>query len=149
MAISKLLNKNKEMISSVFRLIFANSIWMLIEQCLRLLSGLLIGIVIARYLGVNQFGVYSFILSLFLLANLMTQLGFDKILIKKFLTFGSHSLILKHAVFLALIFSTCIFIPLFILTVMTLKPDDNISYSLAVILSLALPFKALLPMKFG
>jgi len=42
-----------------FRRYLFNTSWMFGEQALRILAGLFVGIYVARYLGPEQFGVYS------------------------------------------------------------------------------------------
>jgi len=43
-----------------FRRYFANTSWMFAGQILRMVTGLLVGIWVARYLGPVQFGVFNY-----------------------------------------------------------------------------------------
>lgn len=50
----------KRLNTTDFKRIIANSIWMLLEKLIRMIFGLFVGIWVARYLGPEQFGVFSY-----------------------------------------------------------------------------------------
>jgi len=58
----------------------ANTIWLLGEKILRLVSGLFIGIWVARYLGPEEFGVFSYVLAFVGLFIPLAKLGLDGII---------------------------------------------------------------------
>lgn len=60
-----------------------NSSWMLAEQFLRILSGVFVGIYIARYLGPENFGVLSYSLALSAFSIAVSRLGMDAILVRE------------------------------------------------------------------
>lgn len=66
-----------------FQLYFRNSSWMLAEQTLRIISGVLVGIYVARYLGPEQFGVLSYALAISAFVLAITRLGMDAILVRE------------------------------------------------------------------
>jgi O-antigen/teichoic acid export membrane protein len=61
----------------------SNALWLLMEQSLRIFSGLFIGIWIARHLGVESFGVYSYILTISAILAGISRLGVDAILLRE------------------------------------------------------------------
>ncbi|MGE8328335.1 flippase [Pseudomonas urmiensis] len=63
-----------------------NSTWMLVEQCLRLISGVFVGIYIARYLGPEQYGVISYALAISAFALAVSRLGMDAVLVRELVT---------------------------------------------------------------
>lgn len=65
-----------------FRRYLFNTSWMFVEQVLRILAGLLVGIYVARYLGPDQFGVYSYALAFVALFSALGRLGLDSILVR-------------------------------------------------------------------
>lgn len=67
---------------SGFRRYFANTSWMLGEQILRIVSGLLVGIWVARYLGPEQFGIFSYALAFVSIFGAIAKLGLDGILVR-------------------------------------------------------------------
>lgn len=71
------------MLTTRVRTYLANSAWMLVEQLLRLISGVLVGIYIARYLGPEQFGVLSYALAITAFLIVVARLGMDAVLVRE------------------------------------------------------------------
>jgi O-antigen/teichoic acid export membrane protein len=65
-----------------FRRYFANTSWMFAEQVLRLIAGLLVGIWVARYLGPEQFGVFSYVMAFTAIFGSIAKLGLDGIMVR-------------------------------------------------------------------
>jgi O-antigen/teichoic acid export membrane protein len=65
-----------------FRRYFSNTSWMFGEQVLRILAGLFVGIYVARYLGPEQFGVYSYAAAFVALFGAIAKLGLDGIVVR-------------------------------------------------------------------
>ncbi len=61
----------------------ANTSWMVGEKTLRLLLNLAVGIYLARYLGPQQFGLLSFVLSFVGIFLFLATLGLDSIVIRE------------------------------------------------------------------
>lgn len=82
-----MLKKSKHLINSVIkhdgvRRYASNTSWMLSEKLLRLISGVLVGIWVARYLGPQQFGVFSYVLAFVALFSSIAKLGLDSIVVR-------------------------------------------------------------------
>ena len=73
---------NNALINPGFRRYFANTSWMFAEQVLRMLTGLLVGIWVARYLGPAQFGVFSYAIAFASLFGSIAKLGLDGIVVR-------------------------------------------------------------------
>lgn len=56
-----------------------NSIWLLLEHALRLVTGLLVGVQVARHLGPEQFGNLSYALAIVSIAASLSRLGLDAV----------------------------------------------------------------------
>jgi O-antigen/teichoic acid export membrane protein len=65
-----------------FRRYFFNTSWMFGEQILRIIAGLFVGIYVARYLGPEQFGVYSYAVAFVALFSAIAKLGLDGIVVR-------------------------------------------------------------------
>ena len=63
-----------------------NSAWMLLEQTLRMFSGVFIGIYMARYLGPEQFGILSYILAISAFFITIARMGMDSVLVRELTT---------------------------------------------------------------
>ncbi|NRP56640.1 MULTISPECIES: flippase [unclassified Marinobacterium] len=93
---------------------FKNTSWMMIEQFLRIVTGLFVGIWIVRVLGPEQFGVLSLLIALTAIFSSVSKLGLDAILTKDFIDAKEHTQTLSNAFYLSclgvLLFLVCIYI---------------------------------------
>lgn len=64
---------------------FKNTSWVFVEKILRMIVGIFVGIWVARYLGPEQFGLFSYAQSFVGLFLAISTLGLDDILVKEFL----------------------------------------------------------------
>jgi O-antigen/teichoic acid export membrane protein len=62
---------------------FNNTSWLFLEQILRVLSGLLVGVVVAKYLGPTEFGVYSYVIAFVSILAPVAKLGLDMVLVRE------------------------------------------------------------------
>lgn len=60
-----------------------NTFWMMAEQMLRIVSGLFVGIWVARYLGPVQFGLFSYVLAFTAIFGGIAKLGLDGVLVRE------------------------------------------------------------------
>lgn len=65
-----------------FRKYFVNTSWLFSEQILRIVAGLFVGIYVARYLGPERFGIFSYVLAFVALFTEAARLGLGGILIR-------------------------------------------------------------------
>lgn len=63
-----------------------NSIWMLAEKASRIISGILVGVLVARFLGKEQFGIISYALSVLSIFTVFSTLGLDGIVVRELIT---------------------------------------------------------------
>lgn len=62
---------------------YKNASWLFLEKVMRIFSGLFIGVWLARYLGPEQFGTYSYVQSFVSMVAVMASLGLDRIIVKE------------------------------------------------------------------
>lgn len=60
-----------------------NTFWMLFEHLVRAISGVLVAIYVARYLGAEEFGSLSYVIAILGVFLAITRLGMDAILVKE------------------------------------------------------------------
>ena len=60
-----------------------NTSWMMSEHFLRIIAGLFIGIWVARFLGPEQFGLYSYVLAFTAILGGFVKLGLDGIMVRE------------------------------------------------------------------
>lgn len=63
-----------------------NSIWILLEKASRIISGILVGILVVRYLGADQYGIISLGLSIIAVLTIISTLGLDSLVVRELLT---------------------------------------------------------------
>ncbi|WP_278620153.1 flippase [Ectopseudomonas oleovorans] len=79
-----IINKIKSLVQHQgFRRYAANTSWMMAEQMLRIIAGLLVGIWVARYLGPEQFGLFSYVLAFTAIFGGIAKLGLDGIMVRE------------------------------------------------------------------
>lgn len=66
-----------------FRRYAANTTWLMAEQILRIIAGILVGIWVARYLGPEQFGIFSYVLAFTTIFGGIAKLGLDGIFVRE------------------------------------------------------------------
>lgn len=83
---NELIEKIKSLIQHQgFRRYAANTSWMMAEQMLRVIAGLFVGIWVARYLGPEQFGLFSYVLAFAAIFGGIAKLGLDGIVVRELL----------------------------------------------------------------
>src|SRR5450830_791997 len=65
-----------------FQRYLSNASWMFAERILRLIAGLFVGVWVARYLGPEQFGVFSYALAFVAIFGNIAKLGLDDIVVR-------------------------------------------------------------------
>jgi len=65
-----------------FRRYSANTAWLFAEQILRMIAGFLVGVWVARYLGPEKFGIFSYSLAFVSLFGGIAKLGLDGIVVR-------------------------------------------------------------------
>ncbi|EKO3656572.1 flippase [Vibrio metschnikovii] len=66
---------------------FKNTSWLIAEQFLRIIAGLLVGIWVARYLGPQQFGLFSYALAFTSIFAGIAKLGLDGIIVRELINY--------------------------------------------------------------
>jgi O-antigen/teichoic acid export membrane protein len=73
-----------------FRRYFFNTSWMFAEQVLRIVAALFVGIYVARYLGPEQFGIYSYAAAFVALFAAVAGLGLSGIVVRDLVNHPDH-----------------------------------------------------------
>ncbi len=63
-----------------------NSFWILLEKASRIISGILVGILVVRYLGDQQYGIISLGLSIVGVLTILSTLGLDSLVVREIIT---------------------------------------------------------------
>jgi O-antigen/teichoic acid export membrane protein len=79
---------------------FFNTSWILIEKMSRIISGVLVGVLVARYLGPSQFGIISYSLNVVAIFTVISILGMDSIIVRELVVRSEEKDILLGTAFL-------------------------------------------------
>ena len=136
--LSKLNLKNKLSLlqsSSRLRGIIANTGWLFADRILRMGVGLFVGVWVARYLGVEQFGVFNYANAFVGLFITISTLGLDGIVVRSIVREPEkRSLILGTAFWLKL-FGGVVALVLAVSCIVLVRRDDQLTIFLVAILS--------------
>ncbi len=117
-----------------------NSSWMVLERVLRLISSLVVGIYLARYLGPSDFGLLNYTVAFVAIFLPFVELGFSSILIREFISEPDEKRIYGGTAFYMTLGSSIVIIAV-INTVSFLVNKNDYLFHLIFIYSLALVFK--------
>ncbi|MEI6330026.1 MAG: flippase [Pseudanabaena sp. ELA645] len=136
--LSKLNLKNKLSLlqsSSRLRGIIANTGWLFADRILRMGVGLFVGVWVARYLGVEQFGIFNYASAFVGLFITLSTLGLDGIVVRSIVREPEkRSLILGTAFWLKL-FGGVVALVLAVSCIILVRRDDQLTIFLVAILS--------------
>jgi len=120
---------------------FKNTSWMMAEHSLRLVAGLFVGIWVARYLGPEQFGVFSYVLAFTAIFGGIAKLGLDGIVVRELVNHPE-----KRDIFLGtafwLKFVGAIFVMGTMAAIVPFTSNDSVTNSLIFIISAGLLFQS-------
>lgn len=74
--------RNRLDANPVLRKVLGNTSWLLVDRMLRMGVGLLIGVWVSRYLGPEQYGLYSYLLAIVALLAPFASLGLDSVVVR-------------------------------------------------------------------
>lgn len=121
--------------SDRFRGIIANTGWLFADRILRMGVGLFVGVWVARYLGVQQFGVFNYATAFVALFSTLSTLGLDAIVVRSIVREPEKRLqILGTAFWLKLIGGIAALV-LAVSSIVVLRHDDQLTISLVAILA--------------
>jgi len=63
-----------------------NSFWLLLEKVSRIISGVLVGVLVARFLGPADFGLINYALSVVAIFTIISTLGLDGLVVRELIT---------------------------------------------------------------
>ncbi len=120
---------------------FKNISWLMLERVFRMIVGLFVGIWIARYLGPEQFGVFSYVQSFVGLFTVLATFGLDSIIIRELVKDeNKRDELLGTAFFLKLCGAFLVMIILFI--VINFTTNDSNTNTLVFIIASATFFQS-------
>lgn len=115
-----------------FQKYFKNTFWLFLEKVLRLISALVIGVLVARYLGPEDFGLLNYAMSLVSFFIILSALGLDNILVKELLLHADYQAKILGTAFVLKLFASLLL--LIFLTIAIVMSDNTFQLNLIIII---------------
>lgn len=124
------------------RKIIGNTSWLMADQIVRQCVVFVVGVLLARYLGPEEFGLYNYAVAFVLLFSAIAKLGLDSIVVRDIVRDPScKDETLGTAFFLKLIAGAGTFL-LAVGTIYLLRPEDTLTAWLVAITAAGMIFQA-------
>jgi polysaccharide transporter, PST family len=138
------LNQKLSLLKSSNRLreIVVNTGWLFADRILRMGVGLFVGVWVARYLGVQQFGVFNYATAFVALFSTLSTLGLDAIVIRSIVREPERRAEILGTAFWLKLFGGIGALVLAVSCIIVVRHDDQLTISLVAILSSVGIFRA-------
>lgn len=133
---------DKYNVSEVKKKIFINIYWALLGKVVSVLSGILVGVLVARYLGPAQFGLMNYVISYVTIFSVISTFGLDNIEIRELSKKESKSNIIIGTSICIRAFLGILTIILIVITIIIFESDEN-TFVLVIIYSSVIMFNSL------
>jgi PST family polysaccharide transporter len=121
--------------SDKLRGIIANTGWLFGDRILRMGVGLFVGVWVARYLGVQQFGVFNYATAFVALFSTLSTLGLDAIVVRSMVREPEKRAEILGTAFWLKLFGGVAALVLAVSSIILVRHDDQLTISLVAILS--------------
>ncbi|MFM6199420.1 MAG: flippase, partial [Dolichospermum sp.] len=121
--------------SDKLREIIANTGWLFADRILRMGVGLFVGVWVARYLGVQQFGVFNYATAFVALFSTLSTLGLDAIVVRSIVREPEKRAEILGTAFWLKLFGGVAALLLAVSSIIVVRHDDQLTISLVAILS--------------
>jgi polysaccharide transporter, PST family len=144
MSISKRLQKLSSLKNSVgLHKILSNISWLFADRILRMGFGLIVGVWVARYLGVQQFGILNYAVAFVAIFNPLATLGLDAVVIRRLVNDPLQRQQILGTSFWMRFISGCLTWLIVVIGIYSLRHDDSITIMTVVILGAASIFQSM------
>ena len=125
-----------------------NTVWMLSDQIVRKLVGLLVGVLLARHFGPQLFGEYSYAIALFMIVSPLALLGLDDISIRRLAQDQSEKEEIVGTSFLLMLAGGVVAFGLALAAIFLARPEDRLLHWLVGILTAGTIVQAFIAIEF-
>lgn len=125
-----------------------NSSWMIGEKLLTIISGLFVGIYVARYLGPEQFGVLSYVLAVVSVFMAIGRLGMDSILVRDIARYPSKAKLYLNSAFTIMFVLSFFFVSVLAMGAYFLEEDKRVELYMYIV-AVGLVFQSFLVVDYN
>jgi polysaccharide transporter, PST family len=122
--------------------VITNTGWLFADRILRMGASLLVGVWVARYLGVKQYGIFNYAYAFVALFSSFATLGLDSVVVHRIVRDQSSKEVILGTAFRLRLFGGLLAVLLTIISIFFLRPSDSTTIALVAILSCAGIFQA-------
>jgi polysaccharide transporter, PST family len=122
--------------------VITNTGWLFADRILRMGASLLVGVWVARYLGVERYGIFNYAYAFVALFGSFATLGLDSVVVHRIVRDPSSKEVILGTAFRLRLFGGLLAILLTVISIFLLRPSDTITIALVAILSCAGIFQA-------
>jgi len=116
--------------------------WLFFDKILRMGVGLLVGVWVARYLGPERFGQLNYAIAFIALFGAIAGLGLNGIVVRDIVRDPQSANVTLGTAFILQAFAGLLAVVLVIVTITLLKPNDEFTRIMVIVMSVGLVFKA-------
>ena len=116
--------------------IISNTSWLFFDRLIRIIVEFFVGVWLVRYLGPENYGIYSYAIAFVALFSPLTNLGLDQIVIRNLVikkNLSKDSIL--STVFILKIFGSIAAVLVSLIIILHLRPDDYLTHWLVIIIS--------------
>ncbi|MFN6496004.1 MAG: flippase [Nostoc sp. DedQUE01] len=124
------------------RAIVTNTGWLFVDRILRMGVGLIVGVWVARYLGVQQYGLFNYVAAFVALFSPFATLGLDRVVVRDIVRSRSSKDQILGTTFWLKLFGGVSSLLLAVGVIYVLRPDEKMTVWLVAILASAGIFQA-------
>ena len=124
-----------------FKKIFKNISWLFFDKILKMSFGVVIVVLLSRYLTPSEFGLYNYTISIVSLFAAISALGLNDIVVRDLLE-KSRSYTTLGSAFVLRITGAFVGISLLLIAIYVLRPNDENSKYMVLVLSFSILFKS-------
>lgn len=114
---------------------FSNTLWLFFEKIFRIGIGLLITVLMARYLGPEQFGILNYAISFVALFGILSSLGLNTLVTRELLNNPQDSDHIMGTSFMLSFVGALVLLPLAVISVSMVRPDNELIFKMVLIIS--------------
>jgi len=118
-----------------------NTGWLIAYQILYMGMGLFVSVWVARYLGPEQFGLYSYALAFIALFSTFLSLGLEGIVVRDMVREPEHQLEILGTTFVIRLLGGCLSFAFALGAIALIRPSDQLIQLLVMILGLGMVFR--------
>ena len=118
-----------------FKKYLFNSIWLFAEQGLRIFSGLFVGVWVARYLGPEEYGIFSYSLAFTAIFAGIANLGLDGIMLRELINHPDKRITYLGTAFWLKVLGALFVLALIVIIVPFTNNDSNTNLFIFIIAS--------------